>query len=160
MTEAEAPTSANTKAKPALSAFEMPKFDIPNVEVPAAFREIAEKGLSQAKENYEKMKVAAEEATDLIEDAYSTASKGAADYGLKVIEVTRANTNAAFDYANELFKMKSPSEMVEVTTAHARKQFEALTAQSKELAALAQKVTTESVEPIKSGVNKAMKLAS
>ena len=52
------------------------------------------------------------------------------------------------------------SEMVEVTTAHARKQFEALTAQSKELAALAQKVTTESVEPIKSGVNKAMKLAS
>ncbi len=70
----------------------MPKFDIPNMEVPAAFREFAEKGISQAKENYEKMKSAAEEATDLIEETYATASKGASDYGLKVIENARANT--------------------------------------------------------------------
>ena len=140
--------------------FEMPKFEIPNVEVPAAFREIAEKGLSQAKENYEKMKVAAEEATDMMEDTYATASKGASDYGLKLIEVARANTNAAFDLANELFKVKSPSEIVELTTAHARKQFEAMSAQGKELATLAQKVTTEAAEPIKNSVNKAMKLAS
>lgn len=171
MTEtATVTTTAKPKAKAAPSAFEMPKFEMPkfempkfempNVEFPAAFREIAEKGLSQAKENYEKMKAAAEEATDAIEDTYSTASKGAADYGLKMIEVARANTNAAFDYASELCKMKSPSEVVEVATAHARKQFEAMTAQSKELAALAQKVTSEAAEPIKSGVNKAMKLAS
>ena len=53
--------------------------------------------------------------------------------------------------------MKSPSELVELSTAHARKQFETLTAQSKELAALAQKVATETAEPIKTGVTKAMK---
>src|SRR5215468_3284311 len=81
--------------------FEMPKFDLPKFEMPAAFRDIAEKSVSQAKENYEKMKAAAEEATDLLEDTYATASKGAADYGVKVIEVARANTNAAFDYATE-----------------------------------------------------------
>ena len=45
--------------------------------------------------------------------------------------------------------------MVELSTAHARKQFEALTAQSKELSALAQKVATETAEPIKTGMNKA-----
>jgi hypothetical protein len=39
--------------------------------------------------------------------------------------------------------MKSPSEFVELSTAHARKQFEAMTAQTKELTELAQKVTTE-----------------
>ena len=39
--------------------------------------------------------------------------------------------------------MKSLSEFVELSTAHARKQFEAMTAQTKELTELAQKVTTE-----------------
>src|SRR5665213_1764482 len=62
--------------------FDMPKFDIPKMEVPAAFRELAEKSVTQAKDNWEKMKAATEEATDLIEDSYATATKGAADYGL------------------------------------------------------------------------------
>jgi hypothetical protein len=45
--------------------------------------------------------------------------------------------------------------VIELSSAHARKQFEALTEQSKELSALAQKVATETVEPIKSGMNRA-----
>jgi phasin len=137
--------------------FEMPKFDMPKFEVPPAFRELAEKGVAQAKESYEKMKAVAEEATDVLEDTYTTAAKGAADYNLKVIEAARANANAAFDYAKELLDAKSLSDFVELSTAHARKQFEAITAQTKELAALAQKVATDTVEPIKSGVDKAMK---
>src|SRR5262245_906037 len=73
--------------------FEMPNFEIPQMEIPAAFREFAEKSVSQAKETYERMKSAAEEATDVLEDTYATASKGASDYGLKVIEAARVNTN-------------------------------------------------------------------
>ena len=98
-------------------SFEMPKFEIPKFEVPAAFREFAEKGVTQAKDNWEKMKAATEEATDLLEDSYATASKGAADYGLKLIEVGRANTNAAFDFAGQLMTVKSLSEAVELSTA-------------------------------------------
>ena len=100
--------------------FEMPKFEMPNMEVPPAFREIAEKGLAQAKENYEKMKTAAEQATDVLEDTYATASKGCSGYGLKVIETARANTNAAFDLLGELLSAKSVSEVVELTTAYMR----------------------------------------
>ncbi len=74
-----------------------------------------------------------------------------------MIEIARANTNAAFDFVEQLFGVKSPSELVELTTAHSRAQFETVTAQGKELAALAQKVATETAEPIKSGVEKAMK---
>jgi len=157
---AEAATAPKVKTtKPMTGAFEMPKFempkfDIPQVEMPAAFREFAERGVAQAKDTYEKMKAAAEEATDVLETTYSTASKGASDYGLKVIEATRVNTNAAFDFANELITAKTLSEVLELTSAHARKQFEALTQQSKELGALAQKVATETAEPIKSGVSK------
>ena len=160
MTEATETTRSKSKTSPA--AFEMPKFELPNfempkMEIPAAFREIAEKSVSQAKETYEKMKSAAEEATDVLEDTYATASKGASDYGLKVIEATRANTNAAFDFATQLMTVKSLSEVVELSTAHTRKQFETLTAQTTELAAMAQKVATETAEPVKESFGKAFK---
>ena len=160
MAEAATTTPPKMKSKPPVSAFEvpkfeMPKFEIPKVEMPAAFREFAERGVAQCKDTYEKMKAAAEEATDVLETTYSTASKGASDYGMKVIEAARTNTNAAFDFFGELIAAKSPSEVIELSSTHARKQFEALTEQSKELSALAQKVATETVEPIKSGMNKA-----
>ena len=56
-----------------------------------------------------------------------------------------------------MFAVKSPSEFVELSTTHARTQFETLTGQGKELAGLAQKVATDTAEPIKTGVTKAMK---
>lgn len=163
MAEAVETYRPTTKSKSAASSafempkFEMPKFDIPKMEIPAAFREIAEKSVSQAKEAYEKMKSVTEEATDVIEDTYATASKGASDYGLKCIEAARANTNATLDFYSVLMTVKSLSEAVELSTAHARKQFEAVTAQSKELAALAQKVAAETAEPMKESVTKAFK---
>jgi phasin len=163
-TKTSTKTASSTKPASGFSgsAFEFPKFGMPNfempkMEVPAAFREFAEKGVSQAKEHYEKMKTAAEEATDLLEGTYATASKGASEYGLKVIETARINTNATFDFVSEMMNVKTFSEFVELSTAHARKQFETLTTQSKELASLAQKVATETVEPVKESVSKAFK---
>ena len=149
-------------AAPVIPLFEMPKFDMPSFdmpkfEVPAAFREYAEKGVAQSKEAYEKFKVAAEENTEMLETVYTTASKGATDYGLKTIEIARTNTDAMFNFIEAMFGVKSPSEFVELSTKHARAQFEALSGQGKELAGLAQKVATDTAEPIKSGVTKAMK---
>jgi phasin len=126
----------------------MPNFEMPKMEIPAVFREFAENSASQARETLEKMKSAAEAATDVIEETYATSTKGASDYGLKVINATRINASAAFDFYAKLMTMKSFSDVVELATAHARKQFEAVTAQSKELAALTQKVTTETSKPM------------
>jgi phasin len=137
--------------------FDVPKFDIPKMEVPAAFRELAEKSVTQAKDNWEKMKAATEEATDLIEGSYATATKGASEYGLKVIEAARSNTNAYFDYATQMMTVKSLAEAVELSTAQMRKQFDTLTAQTKELSALAQKVANDTCEPIKESVTSAFK---
>jgi phasin len=148
MTEAtiganNARTAKRTSSSFSTPNYEMPKFDLPKMEMPEAFREIAEKGVAQAKDNFEKIQAAAEEATDLLKGTYTTAAKGATDYNRKVIEIARTNANAAFDYAYELLGAKSPSEFIELSTAHARKQFEAMTAQTEELTELAQKVTTE-----------------
>jgi phasin len=157
--KAKAATASYTAETPKfeIPRFDIPKFEVPKMEVPAAFREFAEKSVTQAKDNWDKMKAVSEEASDLIEDSYATASKGASDYGLKWIEAARTNTNASFDYAGQLMAVKSLSEAVELSTAHVRKQFEALSAQSKELAALAQKVAAETAEPIKESVTSVFK---
>src|ERR1700704_4007362 len=147
MTQAT-PGATNAKAaKHAASPFgppksETPNSDLPNMEMPDAFHEIAEKAAARDKDTYDKAKVAAEQATDLLKDAFTTAAKGTTDYNLKVMEIARTNANAAFDYTHELLGVKSLSEFVELSTAHARQQFEAMTAQTKELTEIAQKVTT------------------
>jgi phasin len=152
----KSPRSAQAQSFAAEAKFPMgdAAFGIPGVEVPAVFRDLAERSLAQAKENYERTKAAAEDATDVLEDIYSTAAKGTSDYALKVIEASRTNTNATFDFARDLFAVKSWSEAVELSTAHARKQFETMTAQGKELSALAQKCALETAEPISAGVSK------
>ena len=140
--------------------FGLPNFEVPKMEIPAAFREMAERSVTQARDGYEKMKAAAEEATDVLEDTYASASKGATDYTLKVIEHARANTNAAFDFATELCGVRSWSDAIELTSAHARKQFDTMITQSRDLTALAQRVATDTSEPFKSGVGKAFKIAA
>jgi hypothetical protein len=51
--------------------------------------------------------------------------------------------------------VKSPSDFIELSIDHSRKQFEKLTEQTKELAEVAQKVALATVEPLKTGVTKA-----
>jgi len=143
-----------------LPKFEIPKFDLSNMEMPEALREMAEKGVERTKDTCAKAKVASEEAADLLEKAYAAAAKGVTDYNLKLIEIARTNTRAAFDYAHELLGVKSPSEFIELSTAQMRKQFEILSTQSKDLGALAQETATEAAEAIKTGVSKAFNKAT
>ena len=114
-----------------------------------AFREAAERGIDHAKGTYEKVKVAGEQATDLLKNTYATAAKGTADYNLKIIEIAFANVKTAFEYGEALMGVKSPSEFVALSTTHARKQLDTMIAQTNELTALAQKVTTEVTQPLK-----------
>jgi phasin len=133
--------------------YEMPK--IGAMEMPAAIQEMADKGIAQATDTLQNAKAATEEATNLFQHAYTAAAKGGTDYNLKVIEIARTNTNAAFDYAQELLGVKSLSEFIELSSARARKHFEMMTAQTKELAALAQTGAVETAEPLKSGITAA-----
>jgi hypothetical protein len=82
--------------------FEMPKLDVPNMKMPEAFHEMTEKGVAHARDTNAKARVTSEEASDLLEDTYATVANGATDYNLKLIEIARTNTRAAFDYAHEL----------------------------------------------------------
>jgi phasin len=117
------------------------------MEAPQAMREAT----AQAGESYGKMRVAATEASSAIQVACSTAAQGAMNYNAKAIEFARINSNATFDYATQLLGVKSPSEFLEVSTQHARKQFAVLSEQAKELTVLSQKTMREAAEPFQAG---------
>ena len=120
-------------------------------------REFAEKSAARAKDTYGKAQAAAEETTKVMERGYSTASKGAADFNLHLLEMAQENMNAAFDCARQLARVKSPSEFFELSTAQARKQFETFSGQTQQLTALAQKVTTDAAQPLQAEIAKTFK---
>ena len=123
-------------------------------EVPEQMRAFAEKGVTQARENYAKFKDAAESQNGTIEAVFTSASKGISEYTAKVMEFMKANTSTHLDFAQELLSLKSPSEALELWTNHTRRQLETFQAQAKELAEIGQRVANETVEPIKASASK------
>jgi len=149
-----------TETVSSFAKFEMPKFDMPNIEVPPAFREFAEKGLAQWKDHFEKMKSSAEEANDMFEGTYNACSKGCSGYSLKMVENTRANCTATLDFMGELLGAKSFSEAVELSSRYMRRQFDVMSAQARDLVETAQKVATETAEPMRDGISNVAKKAA
>ncbi|WP_027576116.1 phasin [Bradyrhizobium sp. WSM1743] len=123
-------------------------------EVPEQMRAFAEKGVSQARENYAKFKDAAETHNGTVEAVFTSASKGASEYTAKLVEFMKANSSAQLDFAQQLFGAKSPTEAMELWTGHARKQLETFQSQAKELVELTQRVANETAEPIKASASK------
>jgi phasin len=129
-------------------------------EIPEQVRAFAEKGVSQARDGYAKFKDAAETHNLTIEAVFTSATKGASEYSTKLMEFIKANTSTNLDFAQELLGIKSPSEAMELWTAHTRKQAETYAAQAKELGELSQKIASETMEPIKSNASKLFKPAA
>jgi phasin len=129
--------------------FDVPLFELPKMAIPGFVRGIAEQSAVQARESCEKMKAASWEIADILRETYSTNARGTADYGAKVIEISGVNTNSAFDFLTNLIGTRSLSEVISLSATQSRKNFEAISAQNKELWELARKVATETAEPIK-----------
>ena len=161
MTDADTNVEMNGHAPdPKPGTAEKRGFEVPIFAVPGIFGGIAEQSAARAKENFEKMKAASGEITAILQHAYSTNTKGAADYVAKVIEISNTNTNSALDYLTRLAGTKSLSEIIQLSVTHGRKNFEATSTQNRELWGLAQKVATETAEPIKKSVAKVLQKAS
>ena len=119
------------------------------------FRDTLETGVERSQEVFETLNAAANEAAHAMQDSCSTGFKGMQDYSGKVVEFTQANITSYVEFIQKLARVRTPSEFIEVSTSHTRAQLETLTEQGKQLAALAQKVTLDAVEPLKTGFAKA-----
>jgi phasin len=120
-----------------------------------AARNLAEAPATYAKDAADRSARAADEASNVVEQLQTKVGKGAKDLNLHFIAVACANMNAAFDFAQQLMSITSPSEFVELSAAHARKQFEMLNEQIKQLSTLVQHAATDSAQPLQAGAMKA-----
>src|ERR1700730_17360065 len=84
------------------NGFGMPLFGFPRMALPGVFGELAEQGVARAQEGCEKIKAASGEMTEALRETYSSNAASATGYGLKVIEISNANTAAAIDFLAHL----------------------------------------------------------
>ncbi|MCB1487690.1 MAG: phasin [Bauldia sp.] len=152
-------STKSTKASTPMMSNPFEAFTVspPSFDVPAAARDFAEKGIAQAREAYAKMKSSAEEASDLVEDTYETAREGAFTLGTKALDLAKANSDATFAFAKDLFGAKTLAEVIELQTAFARQQFDATSAQFKDFQEAAQKLFTDTTKPVTEHVEKTFK---
>lgn len=134
---------------------EFPTFDASKAT--DQIRTFAEKGLTQSKEAYAKMKSSAEEAQKAIETTYETAKTASNEVSLKAIGALRANAELTLSHLEALLGVKSVSEFVELQTAFVRKGVELSVEQAKDLQATTSKAAETVAQPIKGIFEKAVR---
>jgi phasin len=130
------------------------KSKYPNTEGSQQVREMTETGTQQSKEGFEKIGAATSEAAEVMTNCCSTALKGIQEYNSKLIEFIQANAMSQVEFLQKLAGVKSPTELLELSTSHNRSQVERLADQAKHLTDLTKQVTLATAEPIKSGLAK------
>jgi hypothetical protein len=101
-----------------------------------------------------------EETVRAVEQSYSATADNMRDSIIKMINMAQANSEAVFEFARQLASARAASDLTEVWTTQARKQFEMLGEQTRQLTALGQKMAAESAEPIARNVKQAFDKAS
>ena len=125
---------------------------MPKIEFPANLREFAEEAMAQTRGNYERFETVANEMVSALASTQSTAAKSIVNYRTWMIKVAHGNVIAAFDFAQDLSKAKSVSDVMELASAHARARYDALAIQTKELNELSRTLVTEMAKPINTSI--------
>ena len=131
------------------NVFGMPLLDFSKIALPGVSGELAEQGFARVREGCETIRAASAGMTEALRETFSSNARGATDYGLKVFEISNANAASALDFFVHLFGSKSSTDVFALSAAQARKTFDTASDQNKELWALAQKLATETGEPIR-----------
>ena len=143
------------------SALGMPWFDFSRIASSKfALPDIAGRGIAQAQERCDKIKALSADLAEALSEAYASNARGATDYGLKLIEMSSANTASAIDFLSHVLDSRSMTDVFTISASQARKALDTAAAQNRELFGLAQKLASETGEPIRKRVANALQQAS
>jgi len=123
-------------------------------------RKFADHGATIAKKTIENGKATMEQSVRAIEQSCSVATENIRAFNVKMIGMARANAEAVFEFSLQIATAKAPSDIAELWTTHAHKQFEMLSEQTKEMTALTQKMAGESTATMTRGFNQVFKNGS
>lgn len=116
-------------------------------------RRAAQKGAAMAREGIERGTRAAEQGAQEIQRSYTAAFDNVRDVQRKLIDIAQEHMEATFDFARQATSVSGPTDLLQLWTSYARKQFEMLSSQSKELTELSQSLANEAAQPMKRAAN-------
>ena len=125
-------------------------------QAPELLRTIAETSANQAREAYARVKTAAEDATDVMEETFENTRDGVLEAQHKALDVARDNTAATFDFAKKLLAVTSLSDAVQLQSGFMRDRFEAYIDYSNGIQAATSKLLEGVSEPAKTAVAKTL----
>ncbi|WP_114011345.1 phasin family protein [Cohaesibacter intestini] len=117
-----------------------------NFEVPAQVREMAEKGVEQARKAYDEFASAASEAASKAETSAESMRNGAVDLNKKALAATEESMNASFDLATNLVKAKDIQEVLELQTKYVQSQMQRFGEVARELGEAATKTAVDATK--------------
>ncbi|MBZ8135448.1 phasin family protein [Afifella sp. IM 167] len=124
-------------------------FGLSQVEMPEAFRVMTERTLTNAREGYARVKAAAEETTDVLEDTVENARDGVLGIQYKALDQAKASSDASFDFARQMLGAATFADAVQAQSAFMRGRFEAMIDYSNEMRDLFTKVTEDTTRPVR-----------
>jgi phasin len=125
-----------------------------------AFADMAERGVARAQERCDKIKALSADLAEAVSETYASNARGATDYGLKLIEISNANTASAIDFLAHVLGSKSVTDVFSISASEARRAFDTAAARNRELFDLAQRLARETSEPIRKHVANTFQQAS
>ena len=134
--------------------FGIPLLDLSKIALPGIGSN--EQVIARAQEGLEKFKVASDEMAEALRETWSNNARSATDYGMKVFELSNANAASALDFLIHLCASKSATDVFTLSAAQTRKAFDTASDQNRELWTLAQKVATETGEPVRKHFSKVL----
>jgi predicted amidohydrolase YtcJ len=81
-------------------------------------------------------------------------AEAAQKYRAKAFELMTANVKANLDYANKLGKLRTPLDFIELSTTHARKQFELIMSHATAVGAFSRSLTMANAERMSAGIER------
>jgi phasin len=122
-------------------------------------RRTTERFAEQPKEALDRATGVSADAAETMRDCYAKSLKGIQDYQMRLMEFTQTNVSRSLELVQKLLNVKSPSEFLEVSSDHMRRQGEIFSDQVKQLVELTQSVSIASVDPLK-GLERTLKRAA
>jgi hypothetical protein len=101
-----------------------------------------------ARESFDRTMATGADAVRGVQDGFASALENVRDLNVRLIDMARVNTEAAFDFAREVATVKGPSDLVQACTTHATKQLDMLTKQANELTTLGQRFANPTADSV------------
>ena len=107
--------------------------DKPQMEIPEAVRELAEKNVEQARSAYTQFMDMARQAQQMVQQSQGAVTQTALEIQSKALKFAEQNIDEGFTFASDLARARDLKEYLEIQTRYAQKQMQAYAQQAQDL---------------------------